>query len=120
MCLLLMLGVKLMTLSASRSFSGSGVCGLQSAGSVLPRRRVGVVRTLLIFSLLRTLRDLNVRLGGVGVGVVSRIEEVSLLESFGLGSRVPCTTLMVVLGGQWMGARDLAKVRVVIVLHVLV
>jgi hypothetical protein len=115
-----MLGVKLMTLSVSRSFSDSGVCGLQSAGSVLPRRRVGVVRTLLIFSLLRTLSDLNVRLGGVGVGDGSRVMEVSLLESLDLGSRVPCMTLMVVLGGQWMGVRGLAKVRVVIVLQVLV
>jgi hypothetical protein len=120
MCLLLMLGVKLMTLSASRSFSGSGVCGLQSAGSVLPRRRVGVVKTLLIFSLLRTLRDLNVRLGGVGVGVGSRVVGVSLLESLGLGSRMPCTALMVVLGGQWMDVSGWAKVRVVIVLQVLV
>jgi hypothetical protein len=95
-----MLGVKLMILSASRSLSRSGVCG---AGTVLPRRRVGVVRTLLILSLLRKLSDLNVRLGGVGVE--SRIlvvaEEATLLEDgLGLGSSVPSTTLMVVLGGQ--------------------
>jgi hypothetical protein len=46
---------------------------------------------------------LNARLGGVGV--VSRVhvvvEEASLLEDgLGLGSSVPSTTLMVVLGGQ--------------------
>jgi hypothetical protein len=95
-----MLGVKLIILSGSPSFSRSCECG---AGTVLPRRRVGVVTTLLILSLLRKLSDLNARLGGVGV--VSRVhvvvEEASLLEDgLGLGSSVPSTTLMVVLGGQ--------------------
>lgn len=56
-----MLGVKLTTLSLSVSFSG--VCG---AGTELPRGLMGVMRVL-IFSLPRRLRDLAVRLAGVGV-----------------------------------------------------
>jgi hypothetical protein len=102
-----MLGVKLITLSASRSLSLSraGVCGLQSAGTVLPRRRVGVVRAL-ILSLLRMLSDFTVRLASVDGGVLSLVvgvvEDVSLLEDrlVVLASIVPSTTLMVALGGQ--------------------
>lgn len=68
-CLLLILGVKLITLSASPSPSlvRSGVCG---AGTVLPRGRVGVVLGLHV-ALLRKLSDFAVRLTSEGVGVVS-------------------------------------------------
>jgi hypothetical protein len=61
-CLLLTLGVKLITLSLSPSLSlsRSGVSGLWSAGTVLPRGRVGVV-----LSLFRKLRDFAVRLATV-------------------------------------------------------
>lgn len=73
-CLLLMLGVKLITLSVSESrFLDSGV--LTSAGTVLPRGRVGVG----VLSLVRRLSDLGVRLYlliCVGVG-----EDGSLSDS---------------------------------------
>jgi hypothetical protein len=66
-CLLLMLGVKLITLSVSPSlaFSRSGVCGSEFGGTVLLRGRVVIV----LWSLLRKLSGFAVRLVVVGVGL---------------------------------------------------
>jgi hypothetical protein len=66
--LLLVLGVKLTTLSASVSLLRSGVCG----SYVFARGRVGVLSELEPLTLLRKPRDLSLRVWREGVDVESR------------------------------------------------
>lgn len=104
-CLLLMLGVKLITLSVSPSPSPfrvrSGVCG---TGTVLPRGRVGVVFALALSLLLRKLRLFAVRLASEGWWFISFVvgDNVSLLDE---GLRKPVLlvrpTIRMVVEGIW-------------------
>jgi hypothetical protein len=91
-CLLLILGVKLTTLSLSVSTSPS-FSGVRGTGTDWPRGLVGVIRAL-ILSLLRRLIDLAVQLASVGVGVVFSVGVVDAARVEG-GCVVGSTTLMV-------------------------